>query len=45
MSNFNNNFNKKFLLWIEMYIFYSFKASKNTIPLLKQFLQYRKSLA
>ena len=44
MSNFNNNFNKKFLLWFEMYIFYSFKASKNTMPLLKQFLQYRKCL-
>ena len=26
-----------------MYIFYSFKASINTMPSLKQFLQYRKS--
>ena len=45
MCNFNNNFNKKFLLWVEVYMFYSFKASKNAMPLLKQFLQYRKCLA
>ena len=37
MCNFNNNFNKKFLLCVEMFIFYSFKASKNTMSLLKQF--------
>ena len=38
----NNSFNKNLLLWIEMYIFYSFKATKNTKPLLKKFLQYGK---
>ena len=44
MCSFNDNFNKKFLLWIEMYIFCSFKASKIIMPLLKHCLQYSKSL-